>query len=60
MIISRSIAAFIVLLSATVSLQAQWLHYPTPGIPERLTARRTCRPRYRGPRRANRTCPEFG
>ena len=33
MIISRSIAAFIVLLSATVSLQAQWLHYPTPGIP---------------------------
>ncbi len=29
----RSILAFVVLLSACVSLSAQWLHYPTPGIP---------------------------
>ena len=33
MAISRSISAFIVLLSAFVPLSAQWLHYPTPGIP---------------------------
>ncbi len=33
MSISRSIAAFIVLLSTLVPLSAQWLHYPTPGIP---------------------------
>ena len=30
---SRSILAFIVLLSTCVPLSAQWLHYPTPGIP---------------------------
>jgi len=29
----RSISALIVLLSAFVPLSAQWLHYPTPGIP---------------------------
>jgi hypothetical protein len=29
----RSISGFIVLLSTCVSLSAQWLHYPTPGIP---------------------------
>ena len=29
----RSILAFVVLLSACVSLSAQWLHYTTPGIP---------------------------
>src|SRR5579862_1798296 len=33
MSISRWVSAFMVLLWATVSLQAQWLHYPTPGIP---------------------------
>src|SRR5437764_13921059 len=33
MAISRSICAFLVLLSASISLQAQWLNYPTPGIP---------------------------
>src|SRR5213596_3650609 len=31
--ISRSISAFIVLLWMCVPLSAQWLHYPTPGIP---------------------------
>ncbi|HYR42373.1 MAG TPA: hypothetical protein VER98_05090 [Terriglobia bacterium] len=30
---SRSILAFIVLLLTSVSVSAQWLHYPTPGIP---------------------------
>ena len=30
---SRSILACIVLLSTCVPLSAQWLHYPTPGIP---------------------------
>jgi len=30
---SRSILALIVLLSTSVSLSAQWLNYPTPGIP---------------------------
>ncbi len=29
----RSISLFVVLLSTSVSLSAQWLHYPTPGIP---------------------------
>jgi hypothetical protein len=29
----RSISAFVVLLSTFVPLSAQWLHYPTPGIP---------------------------
>src|SRR5207249_8458093 len=33
MSISRSILAFIVLLWAFVPVSAQWLHYPTPGIP---------------------------
>ena len=33
MAISRSICAFLVLLSASIPLHAQWLHYPTPGIP---------------------------
>ena len=31
--ISRSILSGVVLLSAVVPLSAQWLHYPTPGIP---------------------------
>ena len=30
---SRSISGFVVLLSTCVSLSAQWVHYPTPGIP---------------------------
>jgi len=29
----RSISGFIVLFSTCASLSAQWLHYPTPGIP---------------------------
>src|SRR5438128_8227359 len=33
MAMSRSILAFIVLLSMSVPLSAQWVHYPTPGIP---------------------------
>ena len=33
MAIYRSISAFIVLLWTLVPLSAQWLHYPTPGIP---------------------------
>jgi hypothetical protein len=33
MAISRLMTAFIVLLSTSVPLSAQWLHYPTPGIP---------------------------
>ena len=33
MAIGRSVLAFIVLLSASLPLSAQWLHYPTPGIP---------------------------
>ena len=33
MAISRSISAFIIVLLAFVPLSAQWLHYPTPGIP---------------------------
>lgn len=33
MVISRWISAFIVLVWAAISLHAQWLHYPTPGIP---------------------------
>jgi hypothetical protein len=33
MAIFRWISAFIVLLWAAASLPAQWLHYPTPGIP---------------------------
>jgi hypothetical protein len=31
--IFRSILSVVVLLSAVVPLSAQWLHYPTPGIP---------------------------
>ena len=33
MAISRLISAFIVLLLAVIPLHAQWVHYPTPGIP---------------------------
>ena len=33
MTISRSILVLAVLLSAVIPLHAQWLHYPTPGIP---------------------------
>ena len=33
MAFSRSISACIVLLSTFVTVSAQWLHYPTPGIP---------------------------
>src|SRR6059036_365389 len=33
MTISRSILAFIVFLWASVPVSAQWLSYPTPGIP---------------------------
>jgi hypothetical protein len=33
MSISRSVTAFIVFLMLIVPLHAQWLHYPTPGIP---------------------------
>ena len=30
---SRSVLAFVVLLSMFASLSAQWVHYSTPGIP---------------------------
>jgi len=30
---ARTVLLFIVLLSMFVSLSAQWVHYPTPGIP---------------------------
>ena len=33
MVMSRSILALIVLFSTSVPLSAQWLNYPTPGIP---------------------------
>src|SRR5712691_7737684 len=33
MAISRSILGFVFLLSTSVPLSAQWLHYPAPGIP---------------------------
>ena len=33
MSISRLILGFVFLLSASVQLSAQWLHYPTPAIP---------------------------
>jgi hypothetical protein len=33
MAISRAILGLIVLFSAVIPLHAQWLHYPTPGIP---------------------------
>src|SRR5262245_19456144 len=33
MAISRLIPAFVVLLCSFVPVSAQWLHYPTPGIP---------------------------
>ena len=33
MAISRSILGFVLLLSTSVPLSAQWLHYPAPGIP---------------------------
>jgi hypothetical protein len=33
MAVSRLISAFIVVLSTLLPLSAQWVHYPTPGIP---------------------------
>src|SRR5256886_9115606 len=33
MAIPRSISALVVLLATFVPLSAQWVHYPTPGIP---------------------------
>ena len=39
MAISRAVSVFIVLLSAVIPLHAQWLHYPTPGIPRTADAK---------------------